>query len=57
MNIDELRKRLCELSGEYSHSRIIRKQIQDDIRSLDGIMKRNFDAYWDNVEQNYTQGV
>ena len=57
MNIDELRKRLCELSGEYSHSRIIRKQIQDDIRSLDGIMKRNFDAYWDNVEQNYTQGL
>ena len=57
MTIDELRIRLNELLFEFQHSRKIQKQLKKDILKLDTIMERNFDAYWNNTEQNYTQGL
>lgn len=55
MTIDELRIRLAELKVEYSHNPKITKELQKDIISLDSIMRKNFDAYWDDVDKNYTQ--
>ena len=55
MTIDELRIRLTELKVEYSHNPKIIKELQKDIISLDSIMRKNFDAYWDNIDKNYTQ--
>lgn len=55
MTIDELRIRLAELKVEYSHNPKITKELQKDIISLDSIMRKNFDAYWDNIDKNYTQ--
>lgn len=57
MTIDELRIRLAELKVEYSHSPKIIKELQKDIISLDSIMRKNFDAYWDDVDKNYTQSI
>jgi len=55
MSIDELRIWLVELMFEFQHNKKIQKQLKKDIIELDAIMERNFDAYWDNTEQNYTQ--
>ena len=55
MTIDELRIRLAELKVEYSHNPKITKELQKDIISLDSIMRKNFYAYWDNIDKNYTQ--
>lgn len=57
MTIDELRIRLAELKVEYSHNPKITKELQKDIISLDSIMRKNFDAYWDDVDKNYTQSI
>lgn len=55
MTVNELRIRLNELLFEFQHSRKIQKQLKEDILELDTIMERNFNAYWNNTEQNYTQ--
>lgn len=57
MTIDEVRIRLNELFFEFQHNKKIQKQLKKDIIELDTIMERNFDAYWNNTEQNYTQGL
>ena len=55
MTVDELRIRLTQLKKEYTASRKIVKQIDKDIDNLDGIMARNFDAYWSANELYYEQ--
>ena len=57
MTVDELRIRLNELALEHFHDKKLSNKIQSDIASLDSIMARNFDAFWDLYEKNYTQGL
>lgn len=57
MTVDELRIRLNELALEYFHNKKLSDKIQSDIANLDSIMARNFDAWWDSYEKNYTQGL
>ena len=57
MTVDELRTRLNELALEYFHDKKTSNRIQADIASLDSIMARNFDAWWNPYEKNYTQGL
>ncbi len=57
MTTDKLRTRLSELADEYSANKKMKRQILTDIDTLDSIMARNFDAYWDVNEQCYTQEI
>ena len=55
MRVDELRMRMRELMSEFSQSRKIRRQLEEDILALDDIMSRNFDAVWNLDKQCYEQ--
>lgn len=55
MTVDELRIRLNDLALEFFYDKKLCDKIQKDIASLDSIMARNFNAWWNSYEKNYTQ--
>ena len=55
MTVDETRIRLEELRIEYFTNHRLHKQLKKDIETLDELMARNFDAYWNMAEQCYEQ--